>query len=86
MLKLWKFALFFLLCLVVALLINLPIQQVLPYVKLPPTVQLAGIDGNLLKGTAEAVRINDFPFRGIQYRYRPSCIPLLKVCYALHLS
>jgi hypothetical protein len=52
MLKLWKFTLFFLLCLVVALLINLPIQQVLPYVTLPATVQLAAIDGNLLKGRA----------------------------------
>ena len=83
MLKLWKFSLFFLLCLVVALLINLPIQQVLPYVKLPPAVQLTGIDGNLLKGKAEEVKINDFPIRGIQYRYMPSCIPLLKVCYQI---
>ena len=81
MLKLWKFALFFLLCLVVALLINLPIQQVLPYVKLPPTVQLAVIHGTLLTGKADEVKINNFPIRGIQYRYMPSCIPLLKVCY-----
>ena len=83
MLKLWKFSLFFLLCLVLALLINLPIQHVLPYVKLPPTVQLAGIDGNLLKGKAREVTINEFPIRGIQYRYLPSCIPLLKVCYQI---
>jgi len=84
MLKLWKFALFFLLCLVLALLINLPIQQVLPYVKLPPTVQLTGIDGDLLKGRAREVKINDFPLRGIQYRYLPSCILLLKVCYQIN--
>ena len=83
MLKLWKFALFFLLCLLVALLINLPIQQVLPYVKLPPTVQLAAIDGSLLSGKADQVKINDFPIRGIQYRYMPSCIPLLKICYQI---
>jgi hypothetical protein len=83
MLKLWKFTLFFLLCLVVALLINLPIQQVLPYVKLPATVQLAAIDGNLLKGRAGEVKINDFPIRDIQYRYMPSCIPLLKLCYQI---
>ena len=81
MLKLWKFTLFFLLCLVVALLINLPIQQVLPYVKLPAAVQLIGIDGSLLMGRAGEVKINNFPIRGIQYRYMPSCIPLLKVCY-----
>ena len=77
----WKLTLFFLLCLVVALVINLPVQQVLPYVKLPQSVRLAGIDGSLFNGSAAEVRINDFPIRGIQYDYLPSCIPLLKVCY-----
>ena len=81
MFKLWKFTLFFLLCLVVGLVINLPVQQVLPYVKLPQSVRLAGIDGSLFNGSAAEVRINDFPIRGIQYEYLPSCIPLLKVCY-----
>jgi general secretion pathway protein N len=81
MFKLWKFTLFFLLCLVVALVINLPVQQVLPYVKLPPSVRLAGIDGSLFSGSAAEVRINDFPLRGIRYRYMPSCLPMLKLCY-----
>lgn len=81
MLKFWKFTLFFLLCLVVALLVNLPIQHVLPYVKIPQSVRMAGIDGNLYSGNAAEVRINDFPFRGIHYRYMPSCIPRLKLCY-----
>ena len=81
MFKPWKFFLFFLLCLAVALLINLPVQQVLPYVKLPQSVRMAGIDGSLFSGSAAEVRIDDFPIRGIRYRYLPSCIPLLKVCY-----
>ena len=83
MLKIWKFTLFFLLCLVVALLFNLPIAQVLPHVKLPDSLQLSGVDGNVLKGSADEVRINDFPIRGIRYRYLPSCIPLLKLCYRI---
>jgi hypothetical protein len=81
MFKPWKFILFFLLCLVVALLINLPVQQVLPYVRLPPSVRLAGINGNLFNGSVAEVRINDFPLRGIRYRFVPSCLPLLKLCY-----
>jgi hypothetical protein len=81
MLKLWKITLFFLLCLVVALLVNLPIQQVLPYVKFPQSVRMAGIDGTLFSGSAAEVRINDFSIRGIRYRYMPSCIPRLKLCY-----
>ena len=81
MLRLWKFTLFFLLCLVLALLINLPVKHVLPYVKLPPTVQLTGIDGNLFSGSIVEVYFDDFPIRGIRYSYMPSCIPMLKLCY-----
>ncbi len=55
--------LFFLLCLVVALLFNLPISQVLPHVELPRSLQVSGVDGNVLEGTAVEVRINDFPIR-----------------------
>jgi len=83
MLKLWKLTLFFLLCLVVALLFNLPIQQVLPHIKLPNTVRAIGIDGTVIRGIAQEVSINNFPLRDIRYRYLPSCIPLLKVCYKI---
>ncbi len=83
MIKLWKFTLFFLLCLVIALLLNLPIQHVLPQVKLPDTVRLSGINGTVVRGTAEEISINNFPVRAVNYRYMPSCIPLLKVCYKI---
>ena len=75
--------LFFLLCLVVALLFNLPISQVLPHVELPRSLQVSGVDGNVLEGTAVEVRIDDFPIRRIEYRYLPSCIPMLKICYRI---
>ena len=83
MFKLWRLTSFFLLCLVIAMLFNLPIQQVLPYIKLPDTVRAIGIDGTVIKGTAQEVSINNFPLREIRYRYMPSCIPLLKVCYKI---
>jgi len=83
MFRIWKFTLFFLLCLVVALLFNLPISQVLPHVELPRSLQVSGVDGNVLEGTAVEVRINDFPIRRIEYRYLPSCIPMLKICYRI---
>ena len=81
--KAWRYTLFFLLCLTIALLLNLPVQQVLPHVQLPPTVQLAGVDGSILKGRAQEIRIDGFPVRSLRYRYMPSCIPLLKLCYQL---
>ena len=83
MFRIWKYMLFFLLCLVVALLFNLPLSQVLPHVELPRSLQVSGVDGNVLEGTAVEVRIDDFPIRRIEYRYLPSCIPMLKICYRI---
>ena len=83
MLKLWRFVLFFLVCLVIALGFNLPLQQVLPHVQLPQTIAVTGVDGTVLKGRAREITIDDFPLRDIDYRYLPSCLPLLKVCYRI---
>jgi general secretion pathway protein N len=80
---LWKLTLFFLFCLVIALLVNLPMQQVLPHVKLPATVRLAGVSGTVFDGTAQEVVINEFPLRSVNYHYLPSCLPLLKLCYGI---
>jgi len=60
MFRLWKFTLFFLLCLVLALLINLPVKHVLPYVKLPPAVRLTGLDGNLFGGSRHSIQLYAF--------------------------
>jgi len=83
MFKTWQFALFFLLCLIFALLLNLPIQQVLPHLKLPPNIKLVGVQGTVFKGTAQEVVIDRFPLRAISYRNLPSCIPLLRTCYQI---
>ena len=65
----------------VVMLFSVSVQQVLPHVRLPPSIQLAGVDGTMLKGKVSELRINDFPLRGVRYRYLPSCIPMLKICY-----
>jgi len=81
MFKIWKLVLFFVLCLMFALLFNLPIQQVLPHLKLPPNLQLVGIQGTAFRGTAQEIVIDQFPLQEVSYRFLPSCILLLKVCY-----
>jgi general secretion pathway protein N len=83
MFKTWQFILFFVLCLMFALLFNLPVQQVLPYVKLPNTVRLVGVDGTVFRGTAQEMMINGLPLSALDYRYLPSCILSLKVCYEI---
>ena len=61
MIRLWKFALFFVLCLAIALLVNLPVQQVISRTQLPPSVRLAGVDGTLMRGQAREVVVENFP-------------------------
>jgi hypothetical protein len=83
MIKIWKLTLFFLFCLTIALLFNLPVQHLMQWLKLPPTIQVSGIDGTFISGKAREITINQFPVRDLRYRYMPSCIPLLKVCYQI---
>jgi len=83
MFKTWQFVLFFLLCLVLALVFNLPIQQVLPHLKLPPNIRLVGVQGTVFGGTAQEIIIDRFPLRAIRYRNLPSCLLLLKACYQI---
>jgi hypothetical protein len=81
--RIWKYLLFFLLCLAVALVINLPIGQVLPHLKIPPTVGLAGASGTVIGGRVRQITVNQFPLRDVRYRLQPSCIALLKACYQI---
>lgn len=81
MFRAWKYLLFFVLCLAIALVINLPIRQLLPHLQLPNTIALNGIEGSVFRGRAREVSINRFPLRDVRYRFAASCIALLKVCY-----
>lgn len=83
MLKLSKYLLFFLLCLALALVLNLPLPHLLARMQLPPNVGLYGVDGSLLRGHIAEARIERFPLRDLRYRFEASCLPLLKVCYGL---
>jgi hypothetical protein len=83
MFKTWQLTLFFLLCLLFALLSNLPVQQVLPHLKLPPNIKLVGVRGTVFRGAAQEIIIDRFPLRAINYRNLPSCFLLLKACYEL---
>lgn len=79
----WKLALFFVLCLLISLVLNLPVKQVLPYAKLPPTVQLAGIDGTVFGGRVGQVDINQFILDDVDYDFEWTCLFLLEACYDL---
>ncbi len=83
MIRIWQYFMFFLVCLVIALVLNLPAQHLLQHARLPDSVRVAGIDGTLLRGQAAQITLDRFPLNQVQYRFLPSCLPTLKVCYRI---
>jgi len=81
--KIWKYLLFFLLCFAFALAVNLPIRQLLAHIKLPDTVAFGGVEGTVVRGWAREVYIEQFVLRDVSYRFKPSCLPLLKLCFQI---
>ncbi len=79
----WRYVLFFLLCLAIALVLHLPVQHPLHQVKIPDTVRVAGIDGTFFSGQAAQITLDRFPLNAVQYRFLPSCLLSLKVCYRI---
>ncbi len=79
----WKYLLFFLLCLLISLVVNLPVRQVLSHIEIPKTVRLAGVDGTVIVGRVGKISVNEFPFRAVNYHLEPGCLLLLKICYRL---
>ncbi len=85
-LKTLKYLFFFLVCLAVALVFTVPMQNVQPYIELPTGIEVSGVDGTIRSGSAAQVVIDDFPLNAVEYRYMPSCIPLLKICYRVEYN
>lgn len=83
MIKIWKYLVFFLPCLALALAVNLPIRQVLPHIKLPDTVGFNGVEGTVVRGWAREIYVDQHALRDVSYRFKPSCMPLLKLCYQI---
>ena len=44
-------------------------------------VQLYGVDGRLLHGRIAEASLNHVPLRNVEYRFEPSCLLQLKLCY-----
>jgi len=57
MIRAWKYLPFFLLCLAIALVINLPVRQVLWHLKTPPTVRLEGVSGTVIHGQVQRATV-----------------------------
>lgn len=82
--KIWKPTLFFVFCLAIFLIINLPVALILNQVVLPNDIKLDGVKGRVTSGHIVAVYANNFPIRDINYETDLSCLLTLDVCYQIN--
>lgn len=81
--KIWKPTLFFVFCLAIFLIVNLPVTLILKQVTLPNNIKLQGVKGQVTSGHIIAVYANNFPIRDINYEADLSCLLTLNVCYQI---
>ena len=77
----WKLVLFLLLCLFIALLINMPVNRVLEQASIPANIKITLLAGTLFKGQASELRFNGFPVRQLEYQADLSCLLTARLCY-----
>lgn len=81
--NIWKFSLFFVFCLLIGLLINLPVGHVLARVKIPEQIFISHLTGTLFEGQADTLVVNQVVFQNPEYKFNISCLITLSLCYQL---
>lgn len=59
----------------------MPLAHLLPHLKLPPNIQIQGLNGNIVAGKVSLISINSYPVIDVNYRLKPACFLSLETCY-----
>ena len=84
--NIWKLSLFFVFCLLVTLLINLPVGHVMARVNMPQQVSISQLAGTLFEGQADTLIVNQVVFHNPEYKFELSCLISLGLCYQLKFA
>jgi hypothetical protein len=84
--SIWKPALFFVFCLIITLLINMPVGHLMAQAKIPDTVKILQLQGSLLKGQANTVVVNQLIIHDLEYVFDGSCLITVSLCYQLNFA
>jgi len=82
----WKPALFFVFCLIITLLINMPVGHLMAQVKIPDAAKISKLQGSLLKGQASTLIINQLIIHDLEYSFDSSCLIIVSLCYQLNFA
>jgi hypothetical protein len=82
----WKPALFFVFCLLVTLLINMPVGHLISKIEMPAGVKMSQLQGSLSQGRAASLVVNQFIIQDLEYTFDISCLITLGLCYRLEFE
>jgi hypothetical protein len=82
--KIWKPALFFVFCLAIFVVINIPVALVFKQVPLPKNINLYDVKGRITSGHIATAYVNNIDIRDINYEADLSCLITLEVCYEIN--
>ena len=82
--SIWKPALFLVIFLIIALLINTPVGHLMARVKIPDGVKISPLQGTIFKGQADTVVVNQLIINGLEYRFKISCLITANLCYQIN--
>jgi len=84
--SIWKPALFFVFCLLIALIINLPVGYLMVYAKVPDQVKISQLSGTLFEGQVETLIVNQVVIQDLEYEFNSSCLMTLELCYQFNFT
>ena len=76
-------SLFFIICLAIALALNMPLIHVLAEVKLPDNVRLNKFRGTILSGKIDVLEVNRLQLTDLSYKNEARCIWTFDWCYRI---
>lgn len=84
--SIWKPALFFVFCLIIALLINTPVGHLMAQVKIPDEIKVSPLQGTLFEGQADTIIVNQFIIQDLEYQFKISCLITASLCYQIDFA
>jgi len=78
-----RFGAFFLSCLLLGLVLNMPVTHLLAQVTLPKNIRPGHVDGTIFHGRIQSLSIDRIQINAINYQFQPGCLLGLRICYGL---
>jgi hypothetical protein len=86
MISIWKPALFFVFCLLITLLLNMPAGYPLARVEFPQQIKISQLEGSLLKGQVGGLSVKKLVIEDLEYKFDISCLITVSLCYRLNFT